>query len=73
MSSLEVTEPILNFSFEAPKRATKGFNKLEEMKREAAERWANAVNVEGSFGRWHYRVAKQVSDIPGLISSVAGA
>ncbi|MBI3916530.1 MAG: DEAD/DEAH box helicase family protein [Betaproteobacteria bacterium] len=52
---------------------TKGFDELEEVKREAAERWANAVNAEGSFGRWRYRVAKQVSDIPGLILSAAGA
>jgi type III restriction enzyme len=52
---------------------TKGFDELEEVKREAAERWVNAVNVEGSFGRWCYKVAKQVSDIPRLISSAAGA
>lgn len=52
---------------------TKGFDELEEVKREAAERWVRAVNVEGSFGRWRYRVAKQVSEIPRLISSAAGA
>jgi type III restriction enzyme len=52
---------------------TKGFDELEEVKREAAERWVRAVNVEGSFGRWHYGVAKQVSEIPRLISSAAGA
>ena len=32
---------------------TKGFDELEEVKREAAERWVRAVNAEGSFGRWH--------------------
>jgi type III restriction enzyme len=52
---------------------TKGFDELEEVKREAAKRWVRAVNAEGSFGRWHYEVAKQVSDIPRLISSAAGA
>ncbi len=51
---------------------TKGFDELEEVKREAAERWVRAVNAEGSFGDWHYAIAKQVSEVPKLISVTAG-
>jgi len=50
---------------------TKGFDELEEVKREAAERWVRAVNAEGSFGVWHYAIAKQVSDVPKLLSVTA--
>ena len=52
---------------------TKGFDELEEVKRDAAERWARAVNAEGSFGHWYYRVAKQVSDVPKILSAAAPA
>lgn len=72
MSSLEVTEPILNFPFDVSKRATKGFNKREEVKRKATERWVRAVNAEGSFVRSRYGVAKQGSDVPRLTSFAAG-
>lgn len=51
---------------------TKGFDELEEVKREAAERWVRAVNAEGSFGAWHYAIAKQVSDVSKLLSATAG-
>jgi type III restriction enzyme len=42
---------------------TKGFDPLEDVKRAAAERWVNAVNPEGSHGRWRYVLVKKVSDI----------
>lgn len=48
---------------------TKGFDELEEIKRGAAERWVQAVNAEGSFGTWSYRIAKQVSEVPGLLAA----
>ena len=31
---------------------TKGFDPLAEVKASAAARWVNAVNAEGSHGRW---------------------
>jgi type III restriction enzyme len=46
----------------------KGFDPLEQVKRAAAERWVAAVNAEGSFGRWGYAVAKQVSEVPLLLA-----
>jgi len=33
---------------------TKGWDPLEEVKREAAERWVAAVNADGTYGHWHY-------------------
>ena len=39
---------------------TKGYDALEDVKRAAAERWVNAVNAEGSYGRWHYVVVKEI-------------
>jgi hypothetical protein len=50
---------------------TKGFDQLEEVKRAAAERWVAAVNAEGTYGTWCYRVAKKVADIDGLIGGAA--
>ena len=38
---------------------TKGYDPLEDVKRGAAERWVSAVNAEGSYGRWAYRIAKE--------------
>jgi type III restriction enzyme len=46
---------------------TKGYDELEDVKRAAAERWVNAVNAEGSYGRWAYRVAKKPTDVAGRI------
>jgi len=50
---------------------TKGYDQLEQLKRAAAERWVAAVNAEGSYGRWHYLVAKNIESIPQLITDVA--
>ncbi len=38
---------------------TKGFDPLEGVKKAAAERWVHAVNVEGSYGRWQYGIARK--------------
>lgn len=43
---------------------TKGFDPLEEVKRAAAERWVAAVNADGSFGQWQYKIARLPSDVP---------
>lgn len=54
---------------------TKGYDPLEGVKREAAERWVSAVNADGTYGRWLYRVAKKVAQIDeildGLVTRVA--
>jgi len=50
---------------------TKGFDDLEEIKRAAAERWVNAVNNEGSFGEWIYRVAKKPTEVQEIIDHLS--
>ena len=52
---------------------TKGYDPLEDVKRAAAERWATAVNADGTYGRWQYAVAKKVSEIKGIIVAAARA
>ena len=42
----------------------KGYDPLEEIKRAAAERWISAVNSDGRYGSWIYRLVKKVSDVP---------
>ena len=51
---------------------TKGYDPLEEVKRAAAERWMNAVNADGKYGRWQYALALKVADVDKLISEAAG-
>ena len=46
---------------------TKGFDELESVKREAAERWVKAVNADGKYGLWSYAVAKRPTDVVGLL------
>jgi type III restriction enzyme len=46
---------------------TKGYDPLEEVKAAAADRWVAAVNADGTYGRWIYRVAKKISEIPECI------
>ncbi len=51
---------------------TKGFDPLEGVKWEAAERWVNAVNADGTYGLWKYALVKKPSDVGGAISSASG-
>jgi type III restriction enzyme len=60
------TEPSLNLILE-----TKGYDPLAEVKFAAAERWVNAVNAEGSHGRWSFAVAKKTTEVASLISAAA--
>ena len=57
------TDPVLHLILE-----TKGYDPLEEVKTAAAHRWVNAVNVEGSYGRWRYEIVHRVGDIDGLLN-----
>jgi type III restriction enzyme len=50
---------------------TKGYDPLEQMKRAAAERWVAAVNADGTYGRWHYLVVKNIEDISQLAEAIA--
>jgi type III restriction enzyme len=51
---------------------TKGYDPLDEVKREAAERWVSAVNADGSFGRWRYVMARKPSEVRSLLDAAAG-
>ena len=48
----------------------KGYDPLEEVKLAAAKRWVDAVNADGTYGHWHYAIAKKVSDIPSIIEKI---
>jgi len=60
------TDPVLHLILE-----TKGHgDPLEEVKTAAAHRWVNAVNAEGSYGRWRYEIVHRVGDIDVLLNSI---
>jgi type III restriction enzyme len=42
---------------------TKGFDELAEIKAQAAKRWVDAVNAEGSYGIWEYAVARKPEEV----------
>ena len=42
---------------------TKGYDPLREVKEAAAARWVNAVNADGRFGNWKFRMANSVADV----------
>jgi type III restriction enzyme len=50
---------------------TKGFDPLREVKQQAAQRWVQAVNAEGRFGRWSYEVATAVDQIEAIVARLA--
>lgn len=50
---------------------TKGFDPLKDVKREAAERWAAAVNADGTHGRWEYRCVDRIEDVDSAIAEAA--
>jgi type III restriction enzyme len=50
---------------------TKGYDELVEVKRAAAERWVAAVNADGRYGRWQYRLATRVADVPQILEEMA--
>jgi type III restriction enzyme len=50
---------------------TKGYDPLEDVKRAAAERWVAAVNADGKYGRWLYRLTKKTTDVSGILTAAA--
>jgi len=52
---------------------TNGFDELADIKTQAAQRWVDAVNAEGSFGTWKYSLVKKPGDIAAVIRQVAEA
>ena len=68
-----VPDFIIRLQGETPRHLileTKGFDPLEDIKRAAAERWVKAVNAEGSYGEWCYRLVKKPNDVMALLNSI---
>lgn len=42
---------------------TKGYDPLELVKKQAAERWVSAVNADGQYGHWAYAIARRPEDV----------
>jgi type III restriction enzyme len=42
-----------------------------EVKAQAALRWVNAVNADGSYGHWHYAVARKPEEVRKRIEEIA--
>lgn len=49
---------------------TKGYDPLRDVKAAAAARWITAVNADGRYGRWAYRMADSVPVIGSLLDEV---
>lgn len=49
---------------------TKGFDELADVKSQAAKRWVEAVNADGSYGRWRYAMARKPEEVGKLIDAV---
>jgi type III restriction enzyme len=60
------TEPPIHLIIEV-----KGYDELEEIKAQAARKWVEAVNVDATYGRWAYALAKKPSDVRKLIDEAS--
>jgi type III restriction enzyme len=49
---------------------TKGYDELEEVKAQAAQRWVAAVNADGSHGEWRYAVAHDMNNVSPLLDGI---
>jgi len=47
---------------------TKRHDPLAEIKQDAANRWVNAVNAEGSYGEWRYEMVRKIEETGEKIS-----
>jgi type III restriction enzyme len=59
------TEPPIHLILEV-----KGFDPLKEVKKQAAERWIEAVNADGTYGRWEYAVVARPTEIGTVLNTV---
>jgi type III restriction enzyme len=50
---------------------TKGYDPLADVKRAAAERWVSAVNADGQYGRWSYDIARNPTEVPGILDAAS--
>ena len=52
---------------------TKGYDELKEIKQEAAIRWVNAVNADGTYGQWHYEMVFHAGEITTALRNAVAA
>ncbi len=50
---------------------TKGYDPLEEVKSQAAQRWVRAVNANGGFGTWDYAMVSDMGKVGEAVSRTA--
>ena len=49
---------------------TKGYDPLKEVKEAAAKRWKNAVNADGKFGSWEFKMAEHPTAVSKILSAI---
>jgi type III restriction enzyme len=50
----------------------KGYDERAEIKAQAAQKWVDAVNADGSYGRWAYALARKPSAVTEILAGVTG-
>lgn len=50
---------------------TKGYDPLKEVKKQAAERWVQAVNADGGFEIWSYALVTDMGKVGEAVSEAA--
>ena len=50
---------------------TKGYDPLQDVKTQAAQRWVRAVNAGGGFGSWYYAVIFEMSKVGDAVRQAA--
>jgi type III restriction enzyme len=50
---------------------TKGFDPLKDIKEAAANRWVNAVNADGKYGKWTFKMIDRPTAVSGVLDSSA--
>ena len=54
----------------AEAQGPKGYDVLERIKVQAAERWVSAVNADGRYGQWRYAITRELNAVPALLDEL---
>jgi type III restriction enzyme len=60
-------EPLFHLIIEV-----KGYDERAEVKALAAQKWVDAVNADGAFGKWAYALARKPTEVDKLIADAVG-
>jgi type III restriction enzyme len=47
-----------------------GRDEKSEVKEQAAQRWAAALNADGRYGEWRYAIARDMNAVPSILTAV---